>query len=195
MPRRSAGIAGSAVLFGTAGLYLAYVGIKDVPFVDGLRDMLRQKTPSPRDLHLPYAPTGKAFAGVDTVSSASTGKIVSVNGIMVDSSIAGNLSRLLTAAKIDGINFGGGGHRTSLMQAAARIRNGCTCPDRSDCCRRPTAPVGKSMHEQGLAVDFTVSGRSLKSSDKGYKWLVANAGKYGLKNLPGEPWHWSVNGK
>jgi hypothetical protein len=24
--------------------------------------------------------------------------------------------------------------------------------------------------------------------------MVANAGSYGLHNLPGEPWHWSTNG-
>jgi D-alanyl-D-alanine carboxypeptidase len=27
-----------------------------------------------------------------------------------------------------------------------------------------------------------------------FVWLAANAGTYGLKNLPSEPWHWSTNG-
>ena len=27
------------------------------------------------------------------------------------------------------------------------------------------------------------------------EWLDANAGRFGLVNLPSEPWHWSVNGQ
>lgn len=54
MARRSKGIAGSAVLIGTAGLYLVYAGIKDVPFIDGIRDILNQKKPTSRASHSPY---------------------------------------------------------------------------------------------------------------------------------------------
>jgi hypothetical protein len=32
------------------------------------------------------------------------------------------------------------------------------------------------------------------ASDPEFQWLVANAYKYGLKNLPSETWHWSTNG-
>ncbi len=53
MTKRPVGIAGSAVLVGTAALYLIYVGIKDVPFVDGIRALLRQEQPSGRT-HTPY---------------------------------------------------------------------------------------------------------------------------------------------
>lgn len=46
--RTYGGVSGSAVLFGTAGLYLAYVGIKNVPFFEGLRSLLRQEKPVPK---------------------------------------------------------------------------------------------------------------------------------------------------
>jgi LAS superfamily LD-carboxypeptidase LdcB len=48
------------------------------------------------------------------------------------------------------------------------------------------------MHERGLAVDFRSKGSILNTSD--FNWLKANAGAYGLKNLPSEKWPWSTNG-
>ena len=37
--------------------------------------------------------------------------------------------------------------------------------------------------------------RSIQSrANPAYRWLAAHAAKYGLYNLPSEPWHWSVNG-
>ena len=51
------------------------------------------------------------------------------------------------------------------------------------------------MHEQGLAVDFTYEGALIGNrSNRGYLWLEANAGRFGLRNLPSEPWHWSTTG-
>jgi D-alanyl-D-alanine carboxypeptidase len=51
------------------------------------------------------------------------------------------------------------------------------------------------MHEQGLAIDFTWNGSVISShSSPAFQWLAAHAGRYGLYNLPSEPWHWSVNG-
>ena len=50
------------------------------------------------------------------------------------------------------------------------------------------------MHERGLAIDFTLGGRTLTVTSRGYRWLRSNAASYGLYNLPGEPWHWSTNG-
>lgn len=56
MARRSAGISGTAVILGTFGIYLAFVGVKDVPFFDGLRSLLRQESPTARTEHSPYQP-------------------------------------------------------------------------------------------------------------------------------------------
>ena len=52
------------------------------------------------------------------------------------------------------------------------------------------------MHEQGLAIDFQYNGAGIKDhSNPGYQWLARNAARFGLMNLPSEPWHWSVNGR
>jgi hypothetical protein len=128
-----------------------------------------------------------------------SGSIVSVGGIRVHQSIAGNLQNLLSAASAAGINFGGGGYRDSAGQIATR-RNNCGTSHYAiyempaSSCRPPTARPGSSMHEQGLAIDFTQGGSTLTRSSSGFQWLQANAARFGLYNLPSEPWHWSTNG-
>jgi LAS superfamily LD-carboxypeptidase LdcB len=118
--------------------------------------------------------------------------------INVAASIADDLQRLLNAAAAEGVMLCGGGYRSSEAQKQARIRNGCpdvyNAPPSS--CRTPTARPGQSMHERGLAVDFTCNGGGVISSRSSpcFQWLNSNAGSYGLRNLPSEPWHWSTNG-
>ena len=63
----------------------------------------------------------------------------------------------------------------------------------------PSSPAprpGTSMHERGLAIDFTCNGGGVIGSRSGpcWNWLSGNASSYGLYNLPSEPWHWSTNG-
>ena len=122
--------------------------------------------------------------------------MVSVRGIVVHNSIADNLESLLSAADADGMSFSGGGYRDPEQQRRLREQN-CPDPDSSPAssCSPPTARPGQSMHEEGLAIDFTYQGRIISSrSSPGYQWLAANAGRFGLRNLPSEPWHWSTNG-
>jgi hypothetical protein len=123
-----------------------------------------------------------------------------LHGIVVASSLRGNLARLLAAAKRDGIYLSGGGYRSSSSQISLR-RAHCGSSSfaiyqmRSSQCHPPTARPGASQHERGLAIDFTQGRGALTRGSSGYAWLRANAGRYGLKNLPSEPWHWSVNGR
>jgi LAS superfamily LD-carboxypeptidase LdcB len=64
-----------------------------------------------------------------------------------------------------------------------------------DACSPPTAIPGRSKHEQGLAIDFSHNGRAIQTrSSPAFQWLAANAGSYGFRNLPSEPWHWSTDG-
>lgn len=121
-----------------------------------------------------------------------------VEGITVADSLARPLARLLADARADGVELSGWGWRSTEQQRALRIRNGC--PDvhsaPASACDTPTARPGHSRHELGQAIDFTYQGRSIGSqSSPGYRWLAENAHKYGLKNLPSEPWHWSTDGK
>jgi hypothetical protein len=56
------------------------------------------------------------------------------------------------------------------------------------------AKPGYSNHQMGLAMDFHCNGPTISSGDACFNWLQQNAAKYGLKNLPSEAWHWSVDG-
>lgn len=129
-----------------------------------------------------------------------SGKVVRVGGINVDSTIAEPLAALLAAATADGVALGGGGFRDGEAQLGLRAANcGTSSHDLyqkpASQCSPPTARPGHSMHEQGLAVDFTLDGALIGTrSNRGYAWLAANAARFGLHNLPSEPWHWSVNG-
>jgi LAS superfamily LD-carboxypeptidase LdcB len=141
-----------------------------------------------------------ASAGPVTISVTGSGNIVSVRGIRVHKSIADNLAGLLSAAEGDGISLSGWGYRDSSRQIELRRQNcGPTNYDiyqkSPSACRPPTARPGQSLHERGLAVDFTYGGRTIQSrSSPAFQWLRANAARYGFYNLPSEPWHWSVDG-
>jgi hypothetical protein len=135
-----------------------------------------------------------------TISITGSGSIVSVRGIRVHESIADELAAMLTAAENDGISLGGGGYRDPQGQIAVRRANCGTSyyavyqmpPSQ---CSPPTARPGTSMHERGLAIDFTYGGRAINSRESpAFQWLRAHAAGYGFYNLPSEPWHWSVNG-
>lgn len=126
--------------------------------------------------------------------------IVSVRGIQVARQIAAQVESLLTAATRDGIQLSGWGYRSTARQIDLRRKHcGPTHYDiwekPSNQCTRPTARPGRSMHEKGLAIDFTYNGKTIPShTNPGFQWLKRNASRFGLYNLPSEPWHWSVNG-
>ena len=127
--------------------------------------------------------------------------LVWVRGIQVNTEIAGNLARLLDAMDAEGIPLKGWGYRTHADQIALRKAH-CGTSDYaiwempSHRCRPPTARPGRSNHEKGLAVDFTHNGRTITSrSSAAFQALKRLAPQFGLKNLPSEPWHWSVDGR
>lgn len=127
--------------------------------------------------------------------------IVSVRGIKVARHIAPQLSSLLTSAEADGIKLSGWGYRSNQSQIELRRKHCGTShydiyEKPSSQCTPPTARPGASMHEKGLAIDFTHNGGGITNhNNPAFKWLSRNAGRFGLRNLPSEPWHWSVNGR
>jgi peptidoglycan hydrolase CwlO-like protein len=146
----------------------------------------------------PRSPGGGASRSAPSITGS--GPIVSVRGFRVSSQIAESLQAMLTAADADGMNFGGGGYRDPSAQVSLR-RSNCGSSDYAvysmpaSQCSPPTARPGSSMHEQGLALDFTYNGSLISSrSNPGFQWLAANAAGFGFYNLPSEPWHWSTNG-
>ncbi len=113
--------------------------------------------------------------------------------------IAPNVYRMVVAAFSDGVVLAGSAYRDPLRQIQLRASH-CgssyaalfTAPSSS--CSPPTARPGQSMHERGLAIDFTEGGSVLTRSSASFKWLSEHAAEYGFYNLPSEAWHWSVNG-
>ena len=122
--------------------------------------------------------------------------------ITVAGSIADNVQGLLNAAAAAGVSLcASSGYRSPEHQIALRRQNCGTsnyaiyyAPPSS--CNPPTAIPGSSMHERGLAVDFSCNGGgAIRRGNACWNFLAAHAADYGLYNLPSEPWHWSTNGR
>jgi LAS superfamily LD-carboxypeptidase LdcB len=131
--------------------------------------------------------------GISRVTCSSGG------GFDVAGDIAGGVQSLLDLAADQGLGMCGTGWRDPAEQVALRRQN-CGSSDYaiyeapSSSCSPPTARPGASLHEQGLAVDFTCDGPAVRRSDPCYLFLATNAATHGLYNLPSESWHWSTDG-
>ncbi len=142
--------------------------------------------------------TAKAAASLGVVTEDD---IVTVRGFRVHRDVADAVAGMIDHAASEGISLGGGAYRSFESQIEVRKNNCGTSyyaiwQMSASSCRPPTARPGASMHERGMALDFTCDGSLIRSrSSRCFQWLAANAGNYGFKNLPSEPWHWSVNGR
>ena len=153
-----------------------------------------------------YAPnavwhTNTPMPNCSTVTTGVTPDQVvrAANGVVVHPCVASSFNRMVADAKAQGVDLRGGGYRDPQQQIAVRKANcGTTHYDiylkPSSECTPPTARPGNSMHEKGLAVDFTANSRTITTSSAQFVWLSRNAADYGFYNLPSEPWHWSTNG-
>ncbi len=140
---------------------------------------------------------GEAVSGaVDTVTSTASGEYESWGGATLDKSAMASFKAMKKAAEADGVSLVPGSTlRSRAQQIALRIAHGCggaNIFNRNCRGNPPTAVPGDSNHEIGMAIDF----QNCKTRDtKAYKWLAANAGRFGWKNLPSEPWHWSTGAR
>ncbi len=195
------------------GLRLAVDGISGTATRSAVRSFQQQKGLTPDGIVGPQTEATLIAAGAapppqtsrppaGTIpSGARTPDIVSVRGIQVARKIAPQVEALLAAAEGEGVRLSGWGYRSTARQIELRKQH-CGTSDYdiyqkpASQCTPPTAPPGRSMHEQGLAIDFTYNGAGIPTqSNPGFQWLARNAVRFGLYNLPSEPWHWSVNGK
>jgi len=106
------------------------------------------------------------------------------------------LRALLNAARGSGLALSGGGYRDPSAQIELRKQHCGTSyyaiyEMSSSSCSPPTAQPGTSQHELGLAVDFS---NCQSRSSACHQWLRTNGARFGLYNLPSEPWHWSTSG-
>ncbi len=97
---------------------------------------------------------------------------------------AGKKEARITIAANDVAAPGAGSYRSKATQAAL-VRAGY-----------PAAPVGRSMHQWGMAIDLSCNGKPFTSSGSTCQnWIKRNAARFGFRNLPSEAWHYSSNGK
>ena len=121
--------------------------------------------------------------------------IVNVRGIQVAEAIADDVEDLLAAAEADGLVLEGWGFRDPQRQVELRQLN-CGTSDYDiferppEECSIPTALPGVSLHEMGLAIDFT---NTVSRRSDNFVWLSQNAARFGFINFPSEPWHWEYS--
>jgi peptidoglycan hydrolase CwlO-like protein len=144
----------------------------------------------------PASVVTSAPGGLATVTCPHGGSVT------VAGSIAGNVQALLNAAANDGVSLCAvSGWRSPEKQIELR-REHCGSSNYAiyympaSQCSPPTARPGSSMHERGLAIDFSCNGGgAIRYGNSCWNWLAAHANDYGLYNLPSEPWHWSTSGR
>ncbi len=152
----------------------------------------------------PRIPTMAPPASVVTSAPGGLATVTCPHGgsVTVAGSIAGNVQALLNAAANDGVSLCAvSGWRSPQKQIELR-RAHCGSSNYaiyympSSRCSPPTARPGSSMHERGLAIDFSCNGGgAIRRGNSCWDWLAAHANDYGLYNLPSEPWHWSTSGR
>ena len=129
----------------------------------------------------PTAGPGSGGPNAAAPVGAKTGQLTDLGGgKKVDSSIAPNVKAMIAAAKRDSVDLKiTSAHRSRHEQEVLyqKYLNGTG---------NLAAKPGSSNHESGLAIDFT-------NTPGAHEWLKKNAGRFGLKNLPGESWHYSTN--
>lgn len=135
-----------------------------------------------------------AIVGFKSSSSesqpGSTYYVQGANGeAIVGAEFSGSWVGLITAMKSAGLNpTANSSFRTMSHQQVLCSRNSNCNSGKYDEVAKP----GTSNHQGGNAIDFA---NCNTRSTECYKWLAANAGTYGIKNYPKEPWHWSTTGQ
>jgi peptidoglycan hydrolase-like protein with peptidoglycan-binding domain len=112
------------------------------------------------------------------------------------------LEALQCAARADGLKAPllqpGSGFRDPAHQA--RLWNNALVKYGSaEEARKWVAPPGSSAHQSGRAIDFYLGGTSSSSNVAklrtlpAYRWMTANARRFGFYPYEREPWHWEYN--
>ena len=160
--------------------------------------------PAPASDSAPRIPAMSPPASVVRPAPGGLATVTCPHGgsVTVAGSIAGNVQALLNAAANDGVSLCAvSGWRSPEKQIELR-RAHCGSSNYAiyympaSQCSPPTARPGSSMHERGLAIDFSCNGGgAIRYGNSCWNWLAAHANDYGLYNLPSEPWHWSTSGR
>jgi len=131
----------------------------------------------------PPSTGGKVVTGYNNGRPTSISVVPVGNGQYLNSRAAGPYKEMIAAAKRAGINLTTtSGFRTHEQQ---KYLYNLYLSGKGNLAAKP----GYSNHQMGLAVDIGgVNGYGTKA----FKWLQANAGKFGFVNdVKGEWWHWT----
>ena len=114
------------------------------------------------------------------------------------------LKALVCAARADGIKApqllptgGLSGFRSPKQQESLRSSSEATHGSQN--LGKWVAKPGFSAHQSGRAIDFYLGIPNRRSNVEklkkraAYKWMVANAQRFGFYPYPAEPWHWEYN--
>lgn len=192
---QSLGVPGVALLIGSLGLWVAYAGLRDVPVVDGLRDMLAGDVPQGRTA----GGAGKAWRTLDELGSSSStaGKAAGIGepGTWrhnLDPTFANNLEAMAKASGGRVVLKAGSGYRTPERQIELRRQHCGTShydiyEKPSSQCSPPTARPGTSRHEKIPATAFDLS----YATADGPGWARLNVGRFGIRFpfFEVEDWH------
>ncbi len=127
--------------------------------------------------------------------------LTTVAGSRLHSKLAPYVQKLISDAKAQAVPLAiNVAYRSCDYQIQLRANN-CGLGDYniyqkpSNLCNPPTEPAGKSLHNEGLAVDFSCSGFAYFPGSPCLQWLEQNGKKYNLIKHEVEDWHWSTTGK
>lgn len=147
---------------------------------------------------LPPAPAQAAIVCRDATWVAEN--IISIENVEVHKKLTPFVQQLLEDARAQGVPLQlTNAYRSCAFQQQLRAQN-CGLGDfnlyqkPSEQCSPPTEPAGKSLHNEGLAIDFNCLGFTHIEASPCYQWLQNHGAKYYLKEHSLEPWHWSTTG-
>lgn len=114
------------------------------------------------------------------------------NGKMLREEAAGPFIQMVEAARRDGVIIS----VTSAFRTMAEQQRLYDCYITKKCNNgNLAAKPGYSTHQSGRSVDLNTGSGLTARLGTVYRWLAANAGKYGFKNdVASEPWHWTYYG-
>lgn len=122
-------------------------------------------------------------------------QLTDIEGFRVHRRLTQPLNRLLSTARSSGINMQiRSAYRTCSEQQYLRSLNCLNSQTLVTSCTPPTEFPGKSLHNEGLAIDFACQGYSLFETSPCYTWLKNNGSTANLIQRPDEAWHWSTAG-
>ena len=129
---------------------------------------------------------GRIHEDYDLATTSESQYLQTYSGsCQLDSRIFPALNRLVADAQSAGLKVGFYScYRTIEEQAALSADN----PDTTT-----TALPGESAHHTGRAIDFANPINKISASSDLYKWLAANASKYGFYPYDKEAHHWEYN--